>query len=317
MSNKQRMFYLSGDSLTLREVKWFRLKFTSLALAAVMLGLAVILIFNHLLNDFLGLGYNRIELLSTENRILKEQLNRLTETTHALEATLNKLAEQDNQLRLIVDLPKIDPDVREVGTGGVEDNVDFGLYSKEAGQILQSSNHFVEKLEREVKLQEKSYEEINKKYEFNKVFFRHLPAIKPMVGFYAVNGFGNRLHPVLGVEKLHAGLDIINDDGTPVYASGDGEVTFSGRTGGGYGIGIVINHGYGYQTMYAHLSKAIVKEGKKVKRGDLIAYSGRSGLVSGPHLHYEVRFKGVRHNPVDYFFDDINFVKVKQQTADE
>ncbi len=317
MSNKQRMFYLSGDSLTLREVKWFRLKFTSLALAAVMLGLAVILIFNHLLNDFLGLGYNRIELLSTENRILKEQLNRLTETTHALEATLNKLAEQDNQLRLIVDLPKIDPDVREVGTGGVEDNVDFGLYSKEAGQILQSSNHFVEKLEREVKLQEKSYEEINKKYEFNKVFFRHLPAIKPMVGFYAVNGFGNRLHPVLGVEKLHAGLDIINDDGTLVYASGDGEVTFSGRTGGGYGIGIVINHGYGYQTMYAHLSKAIVKEGKKVKRGDLIAYSGRSGLVSGPHLHYEVRFKGVRHNPVDYFFDDINFVKVKQQTADE
>lgn len=298
-------------------MKWFRLKFTSLALAAVMLGLAVILIFNHLLNDFLGLGYNRIELLSTENRILKEQLNRLTETTHALEATLNKLAEQDNQLRLIVDLPKIDPDVREVGTGGVEDNVDFGLYSKEAGQILQSSNHFVEKLEREVKLQEKSYEEINKKYEFNKVFFRHLPAIKPMVGFYAVNGFGNRLHPVLGVEKLHAGLDIINDDGTPVYASGDGEVTFSGRTGGGYGIGIVINHGYGYQTMYAHLSKAIVKEGKKVKRGDLIAYSGRSGLVSGPHLHYEVRFKGVRHNPVDYFFDDINFVKVKQQTADE
>jgi murein DD-endopeptidase MepM/ murein hydrolase activator NlpD len=161
----------------------------------------------------------------------------------------------------------------------------------------------MEKLEREIKLQEDSYEEIDRKFEFNKAFFNHIPGIKPMEGFYSPNSFGYRLHPVLGVVRFHEGLDIINDAGTPVHVTGDGTVSFAGVKAG-YGLTIEIDHGYGYQTLYAHLSKSLVREGQQVRRGDVIARSGHSGLVSGPNLHYEVRLKGQRQNPVYYFFDE-------------
>ena len=118
-------------------------------------------------------------------------------------------------------------------------------------------------------------------------------------------GVGLRMHPVLGIFKTHEGLDIVNDVGTPVYASADGIVSMAGQSGGGYGTVVVINHGYDYQTLYAHLSKVLVHDGQRVRRGDLIAKSGKTGLVSGPHLHYEVRYKGVCKNPVDFFFDDV------------
>jgi murein DD-endopeptidase MepM/ murein hydrolase activator NlpD len=136
-----------------------------------------------------------------------------------------------------------------------------------------------------------------------------------MDGFYAVSSFGMRLHPVLGIYRLHEGIDIINDVGTPVYASGNGVVEMAGQSGGGYGLLIVIDHGYQYQSLYAHLSHVLVKEGQHVKRGDLIARSGRSGLVTGPHLHYEVSFKGVRQNPVDYFLDDVHAQDYRQELA--
>jgi murein DD-endopeptidase MepM/ murein hydrolase activator NlpD len=124
-----------------------------------------------------------------------------------------------------------------------------------------------------------------------------------------------RIHPVLHVYRMHAGIDIINDVGTNVYAAGDGVVHFAGRTMGGYGIVIELSHGYGYSTLYAHLGKVLVHEGQTVKRGELIAKSGRSGLVSGPHLHFEVRRNGAKQNPVDYFFDDVDAARYRAQLA--
>jgi murein DD-endopeptidase MepM/ murein hydrolase activator NlpD len=124
-----------------------------------------------------------------------------------------------------------------------------------------------------------------------------------------------RIHPVLHIYRPHAGIDIINDVGTPVYASGDGVVRFAGRTEGGYGVVVEINHGYGYSSLYGHLSKVLVHPGKTVRRGDLIGRSGRTGLVSGPHLHYEVRKNGARQNPVDYFFDDVEAARYRTQLA--
>lgn len=130
-----------------------------------------------------------------------------------------------------------------------------------------------------------------------------------------MHSFGLRLHPVFGVERLHEGIDIANDVGTRVYATGDATVASVGRTDAGYGIMIALNHGYGYTTIYAHLSKVLVRSGQRVKRGDLIALSGRTGIVTGPHLHYEVRLHGVLQNPVDYFFDDVDYQSIKNQLA--
>ena len=130
-----------------------------------------------------------------------------------------------------------------------------------------------------------------------------------------MNGFGMRVHPVLGVWRMHEGLDIINEVGVPVYAAGDATVHFAGRTQGGYGTVIELSHGFGYTTLYAHLSEINVREGKQVKRGELIGRVGRSGLVSGPHLHYEVRLNGRKHNPVDYFFDDVEAARYRTLLA--
>jgi murein DD-endopeptidase MepM/ murein hydrolase activator NlpD len=113
----------------------------------------------------------------------------------------------------------------------------------------------------------------------------------------------------------HEGLDIANDVGTPVYATGDGVVESAGRTSAGLGVTVVVNHGFGYTTVYGHLDRLLVRAGERVKRGALIARSGRTGIVTGPHLHYEVRYRGILQNPVDYFFDDIDYQKIKEQLA--
>ncbi|MEP0822975.1 MAG: M23 family metallopeptidase, partial [Ignavibacterium sp.] len=222
------------------------------------------------------------------------------------------LSERGNEIRMLVDMPKIDEDTRQVGVGGAEERIEYGV-SSDVNQMLVRLNTMAARADRELQLQERSYEEVVARFEENKLRFAHLPAIKPMEGYYSVHGFGPRLHPILRIIKPHEGLDIANDVGTPVYATGDGVVEYAGRTGGGYGIMVELAHGYGYTTVYAHLSKVMVKEGQKVKRGDLLALSGRTGLVSGPHLHYEVRLNGIRQNPIDYFFDDVDYHRYRDQ----
>lgn len=136
-----------------------------------------------------------------------------------------------------------------------------------------------------------------------------MPAIMPIRKSECniVSGFGMRYHPILHHRRMHTGIDLTAHQGTPVYATADGRVTTAGRGEGtsGYGICVVINHGYGYQTLYGHLSKVAVKVGQKVKRGEMIGYVGRTGLAQGNHLHYEVIQNGNKVNPVYFFFNDL------------
>ena len=136
-----------------------------------------------------------------------------------------------------------------------------------------------------------------------------MPAIMPVAKHQCkiVSGFGMRYHPILRHRRMHTGIDLSAHQGTPVYATADGTVTVSGRSTGfsGYGICVVVNHGFGFQTLYAHLSGTKVRNGQKVKRGELIGYVGRTGLAQGSHLHYEVIQNGNRVNPVYFFFNDL------------
>ncbi|MBI5464341.1 MAG: peptidoglycan DD-metalloendopeptidase family protein [Ignavibacteriales bacterium] len=254
--------------------------------------------------DVLGIGLVHQSSLASENRALREQLSILTKRLRALDDRLASLADRSNEMRLMVDLPKLDEDVRKVGTGGAEELIDFGV-SSNVNQLLNSARALAEKAEREIRLQSTNYAEVSSTYEKNKTRFAHFPALKPMDGYYSHRGIGLRLHPVLGIFRNHEGLDIVNDVGTPVYAVADGVISFAGRESG-YGIYIQIDHGYSFKTIYGHLSRILVKEGQAVKRGELIARSGNTGLSSGPHLHYEVRHNGVPTNPDQYFFDDLN-----------
>ncbi len=310
-----RFFVISDASLNFREVRHFKTKVLTTGLLIGLVTLAFIALMNYLSGDLLGLGYDRMTFLTTENQVLKQQLRDVSQRMEIVQSAIDKLADRGNELRLLVDLHRIDEDTREAAAGGSQPLAVNAFLSGEAGEILSNSQSLIDKLTREVKLQQRSYEDIYKRYEYNRSYFEHLPAIKPMAGGYSIKGFGMRVHPVLRVYRMHEGIDIINDVGTNVYAAADGQVHFAGRTQGGYGVVVELTHGYGYSTLYAHLSKVLVRPGQNVKRGELIALCGRSGLVSGPHLHYEVRLAGRKQNPVDYFFDDVDAARYRVQLA--
>lgn len=310
-----KFFVLKKSGLQIKEIRLFRTKVIgSAVLLSVMATLAAAGV-NYFFGDPLGLGMDKMSVVIRENRVLKEQLKELSTKLHTVQNSLTTITERGNELRLMVDLKKLDDDTRQMAVGGSVPVPEFSSVSGEATRILSQARGLLNQLTREIKLQQSSYEEIYKRYEHNKGMFAHIPAIKPMEGYYTINGFGMRVHPVLGVYRMHEGVDIINDVGTAVYATGDGVVRFSGRTQGGYGTVVDIVHGYGYSTLYSHLSRVNVKPGQRVRRGELIGLSGRSGLVSGPHLHYEVRLNGRKQNPVDYFFDDVNAARYRTQLA--
>ncbi len=302
MPKKIKVLYFSEDTLRLKEVKGARTKLaaTILFVAVILVGLVVAI--NYLGKDMMGLGIDKTNILKNENTILKAQLSNLTDRLQSLESAITKLVQRDNELRMLSDLPRLTEDLFKAGTGGTKENYDFGI-STQANDLLQRTNTLLDQLERQVQIQQSSYSGIVQKMDYNKEFFKHLPAIKPTSGYYSVNGFGMRLHPVFHDYRFHSGLDITTEEGTPIYAAAEGVVEFTGNRGT-YGRAIEIDHGYGYKTLYAHLSASLVKEGEKVKRGSLIGRVGRTGVTTGPHLHYEVIKNGVHINPIDYFFDE-------------
>jgi murein DD-endopeptidase MepM/ murein hydrolase activator NlpD len=301
-----KLYSFSRKSLRFEEVRWTRTRFVAWGLLA---GVAVsfgLLELNHMLNGSLGLGFSRTDALIAENAVLREQIVSISSRIESLEGNLKRVNERGNHLRLLMDMQEIDEDTRQAGTGGVALDVDFTA-SVDVSAELNRLRKNLFSAEQELQLQSTSYREVADRYETNKSRFSSLPAIRPMDGYYSKRGIGVRLHPVLNIYRRHEGLDIAADPGTPVYASGDGVVEFSGRSGG-FGIMVEVNHGYSYRTIYGHLSKALVKEGQRVKRGTLIALSGNTGLSSGPHLHYEIRKNGVPQDPLGYFFDDVDFI---------
>lgn len=135
-----------------------------------------------------------------------------------------------------------------------------------------------------------------------------IPNIKPVNGSIT-SAFGLRIHPIYNIPLFHQGIDMSASTGTNVQTTGDGIIAFAGNDKG-YGQMVAVNHGYGYKTIYAHLSKLMVRQGQKVSRGDIIALSGNTGSSTGPHLHYEVQKNNIKVNPTAYFFNDTNTNKL-------
>ena len=120
------------------------------------------------------------------------------------------------------------------------------------------------------------------------------------------SGYGYRIHPIYKTRKLHTGMDFSAKIGTEIYATGNGKISKVRRSKKGYGNYVEINHGYGYKTLYAHMSKSIVKKGQKVKRGEVIGYVGNTGTSVAPHLHYEVHKNGKKIDPVNFYYNDLS-----------
>ncbi len=154
-----------------------------------------------------------------------------------------------------------------------------------------------------------SYTDIEKLIRNQDEKLASIPAIQPVSNKdldRIASGFGMRIDPVYGTPKLHKGLDFTASQGTPIYATGDGTVTEAGFNEGGYGNHVVINHGYGYETLYGHMVRIKTRAGAKVKRGEVIGYVGSTGKSTGPHCHYEVHVNGNPVDPVYFFYNDLN-----------
>ncbi len=251
---------------------------------------------------------------SPKEKKLRTQLERvlakyeeLNKEVEYLNAKMKSLAFKDDSIyRVIFGVPPVDATLREGAYGGVE--YARNVLDMPNNEIIASIEQKVSHLKRQVAIQQNSFDELLQLAQKWKEYWNHVPAIQPVDNKHLkrlASGFGYRIDPIYKVRKFHEGLDFSAPIGTPIYATGDGVVEKVKRSRRGYGNHVIINHGFGYKTLYAHMSKIIVKPGQKVKRGQIIGYVGNTGKSTAPHLHYEVWKNGKKVNPINYFFNDL------------
>jgi murein DD-endopeptidase MepM/ murein hydrolase activator NlpD len=174
---------------------------------------------------------------------------------------------------------------------------------------MKEATERLDRITKQLYIQSKSFDEVVKMAKGKEKLIASIPAIMPLNNKnlkYAPSGYGWRTHPIYKTQEFHPGMDFTAEQGTPIYATGDGVVEIADASAQGYGNHVVINHGYGYQTLYGHMSKMVSKPGMKVKRGDLIGYVGSTGLSTGPHVHYEVIKNGEKVNPINFYYNDLS-----------
>ena len=297
----KKLFYFSKSSLKYIEIKHFKVKLITVLIASSILFTSIFIILYYIFGGISDPNFT-ISSLRRENQELKKQIKKIGDSYEEILADLDSISELNQEYRTVANLEPITEEERLLGIGGSENNfiTRMNIRDKETIDLLS----WIDDMTRTVEFEKAQTKEISKQLSLNKQLYENIPAIQPVKGNYSMHGFGVRRHPILGINKFHTGLDINSNTGTQVHAPGNGKVIAVERQAG-YGLVIEIDHGFGYKTIYAHLSKTLVKKGQKVKRGDVIARTGNSGLSSGPHLHYEVRHDGKVLDPTDFFFDDL------------
>lgn len=251
---------------------------------------------------------------SPNEKLLRIQKERLTDKYKELRDELKSMQDQmkeleirdNNVYRAIFEANPIPDSVRakelekQIEIASVEGMDDNKLVTSIVATINNLSSRMV--------AERKSYTELYSLLNNKEQMLAHTPAIQPVSNKdlnRIASGFGHRIDPIYKTVKMHEGLDFSAPAGTPIYATADGTVTIAGNTNNGYGIHVVINHGYGYETLYGHMLKVKVKTGQQVKRGQVIGYVGSTGKSTGPHCHYEVHKNGQHLDPVYFFYNDL------------
>lgn len=245
--------------------------------------------------------------LRIENSRLLAQYNVLSRRLDdALEVMQGIQQRDDNLYRVVFQADPVVDAVRKAGYGGT--NRYEELMDMANSDLVVNTTQKMDMLNRQLYIQSKSFDEVVELLKDHDEMLRCIPAIQPVANKnlkYTASGYGMRIDPIYKTTKFHAGMDFSANIGTPVYATGDGVVKKAGWQSG-YGKIIIINHGFGYETWYAHLNDYDVRVGQKVVRGEVIGEVGNTGKSTGPHLHYEVHVKGKVVNPVNYYFMDLS-----------
>jgi murein DD-endopeptidase MepM/ murein hydrolase activator NlpD len=247
--------------------------------------------------------------LMEEIRYMESQYEEVNTEVGKLKGVLEKVQERDAYAhRLVFGMDPIDQGVWDGGVGGHDKYENLRQYK--AGDVMVEVEQSIDKLKRQLELQSRSLDTITELAEDNEKMMAAMPSIKPVRSdklarnVKLLSGFGMRIHPIYKVPKMHYGIDFTASRGTPIQATGAGVVEKAGR-GSGYGKQVIINHGYGYKTLYAHMHRIDVKVGQKVVRGEKIGLVGSTGSSTAPHCHYEVIYKGEKVNPIHYCMDGL------------
>ena len=250
---------------------------------------------------------------SPKEKELKREKQEILANYQILNKDLDKLNEvlkeiqyrDDNIYRTIFEAEPLSKEVRQAGFGGSDS------YSKlrhlDHKEIVANTTQRFDIITKQLYVQSKSFDEVADLAKNKEKMLTAIPAIVPisLENIKRIGHYGMRRHPIYKIMKMHEGMDFTAKKGTPVYSTGDGVVTKISKSKIGYGNLIVIDHGFGYTTRYAHLSSFLVKKGQKIKRGEAIGLVGNTGTSTGPHLHYEVRKKKRSMDPINYYFEDL------------
>ncbi|HUM65313.1 MAG TPA: M23 family metallopeptidase [Chitinophagaceae bacterium] len=269
---------------------------------------------------FQFIGSPNEKLLSLQNERLRDRYADLAEKAKQLDKQMSELEKRDNSVyRAIFEANPIPDSAR---AKEIEAEKELATIEGMANnQLLGSITQTLSRLTSRVKVQARSYEQIDNLIKNKELLLSHTPAIQPVSNKdlnRIASGFGYRIDPVYKTVKMHAGLDFAAPQGTPIYATANGTVTTAGNKGNGYGNLVIINHGYGYQTLYGHMVKVKSRPGQKVSRGEIIGWVGSTGKSTGPHCHYEVHKNGNKIDPVYFFYNDLTpeqFDRLLKQAA--
>lgn len=246
-------------------------------------------------------------LMRQENQRIKEDYRLLNTRVKVIQQQMAELEDRDNHVyREIFEADPI-PDSARAKSLEKQKEVELaeGMGDNELAFSIAGT---IDKMMNRINAQKRSYLEIESMIKNKERMLAATPAIQPVSNKdlkRIASGFGRRIDPIYKTVKLHAGLDFAAPQGTPIYATADGVVRVSGNTGNGYGNHVIINHGYGYETLYGHQYRIKAKAGQRVKRGELIGWVGSTGKSTGPHLHYEVHKNRQRINPIFFFYNDL------------
>jgi murein DD-endopeptidase MepM/ murein hydrolase activator NlpD len=265
-------------------------------------GLLMVIIFFQFFDSPKEKRLNReIDILTTQYEIVDDKLKQV-------ELVLDDVQNRDDNIyRVIFEADPIPKSIRKAGYGGVNRYENLKGFNNSA--LIINTSEKVDQISKQLYIQSKSFDDIIELAKNKSDMLAALPAIQPVSNknlSRMASGYGYRIHPIYKTRKMHSGMDFSAKSGTPIYATGDGKVSKVRRSRRGYGNHVIIDHGFGYKTLYAHMKKYAVKRGQKVKRGEVIGYVGSTGTSVAPHLHYEVHKDGRKINPVNFYFNDLN-----------
>jgi murein DD-endopeptidase MepM/ murein hydrolase activator NlpD len=260
---------------------------------------------SYLAFQFIGSPKERI--LQQENESLKDKYWQMNDRVKSIQQQMQELEKRDNDVyRAIFEASPVPDSAR---AKQLAEQLEIASIEKiKDHQLVASIRATINNLSRRIEAQKKSYTEVDELVKNKEQLLSHTPAIQPVSNKdlnRIASGFGYRIDPVYKTTKMHEGLDFAAPHGTPIYATADGTITTAGSTGNGYGNHVVINHGYGYETLYGHMVRVKVSAGETVKRGQVIGWVGSTGKSSGPHLHYEVHKNNQKIDPIYFFYNDL------------